>query len=291
MNSALKSVSVSAAILVAAPLFGQVVVNSFQAPVLPGTEVADVWYANDVRPGGTASIVNLSGVGGNLENNQPLPTGAARLTTDGTNAAKAEVTTYRDFGDAATVLNNASLSYSYFKSLTPEQFAAPSIKLLISAPGGSGDNYGALVYEPYWNLVSGQPTQGDWVNVAINSGTGAGNDATGGWWWNGGFNISSGAGGPPLRSLGEWAAAFQSSDPTDFGNARVIGLQIGVGTYNVNQDDYFDNVSIDITGGVSRTYDFQAAGSTSVPDTGATALMLGVGLLALFGARHRSRSA
>lgn len=292
MKFVLPATSLVSAILIAVPSFGQVAVNSFQAPVAPGSEVADTWYSNDVRPGGTASIVDLTGAGGNLENNQPLPTGAARLTTDGTNAAKAEVTTYRDFGAASTVLGDISLGYSYFKSPTSEMAAAPSLKLLISAPGGSGDNYGALIYEPYWNLVpngAGTPTQGDWINLAIDQDTGSANDNAGGWWWNGGFNIASGAGGPPLKSLAEWAAAFQASDATDFANARVIGLQVGIGTYNINQDDYFDNVSIE-TNDLSRTYDFEAGRTTSVPDTGATALLLGAGLLALFGMSRRKRA-
>ncbi|MBP7140637.1 MAG: VPDSG-CTERM sorting domain-containing protein [Opitutaceae bacterium] len=292
MKFVLPATSLVSAILIAAPTFGQVVVNSFQTPVAPGSEVADAWYGNDIRPGGGASIVDLSGAGGNLENNQPLPTGAAHLTTDGQNNAKAEVTTYRDFGDAATVLGNISLGYSYFKSVTTEMAAAPSLKLLIAAPGGSGDNYGALIYEPYWNLLpngAGTPTQGDWINVAINQNTGSGNDAAGGWWWNGGFETASGAGGPPLKSLAEWAAVFQTNDATDFANARVIGLQMGIGTYNINQDDYFDNVSIE-TNGLSRTYDFETGRSTSVPDSGATALLLGAGLLALFGMSRRRRA-
>ncbi|MBE7540692.1 MAG: VPDSG-CTERM sorting domain-containing protein [Bryobacterales bacterium] len=291
MKLVVQAASALTALLIAAPGFGQVVVNSFQTPVASGSEVPDAWYSNDVRTGGTATIVDLSGVGGNLENNQPLPTGAARLTTDGTTAAKAEVTTYRDFGAASSVLADISLGYSYFKSPTSETAAAPSIKLLIAGPG-SGDNYGALVYEPYWNLLpngAGTPTQGDWINLSIDQNTGSGNDNAGGWWWNGGFEIPSGAGGPPLRSLAEWATAFQSSDPIDFPNARVIGLQMGIGTYNINQDDYFDNVSIN-TGSTSRTYNFEVRGATSVPDTGSTALLLGAGLLALFGISRRRQA-
>ena len=41
-----------------------------------------VWFESDVRQGGTASIVDLTGLGGDLENNQPLPTGAAKLHHD-----------------------------------------------------------------------------------------------------------------------------------------------------------------------------------------------------------------
>ena len=54
------------------------------------TPSAGVWFENDVRIGGTASTVDLTGFPGDLENNQPLPVGAAKLTTDFTNLAKAE---------------------------------------------------------------------------------------------------------------------------------------------------------------------------------------------------------
>jgi hypothetical protein len=71
-----------------------ITVSQFEVnPVSPNPPVADTWYLNDVRTGGSATIQDLTGMGGNLETNQPLPTGAARLTTDATNAAKAEVST------------------------------------------------------------------------------------------------------------------------------------------------------------------------------------------------------
>jgi hypothetical protein len=108
---------------------------------VPGSPVADQWYFTDVRNGGAASIVNLSGLGGNLANNQPLPVSAAQLTTGFSNSDKAEVGTLGDFGSAATVLQNLQMSYSYFKQTVAggNAFAAPSLKLTVFAPGGTGE--------------------------------------------------------------------------------------------------------------------------------------------------------
>ena len=249
------------------------------------TPVAGSWYQSDVRTGGTASIVDLTGLGGNLESGQPLPTGAVKLTTDMTDAAKAEVGTFGDFGLASTVLNDLLLGYNFYKQDVSggNVFAAPSIKLTISAAGGTGDNYGTLVYEPYWNNGNQaiSPTN-VWQSVSINSSTGAGGDALAGWTWNGGFEITSGYGGPPIRSLAEWVAAFQTSDAADFANARIIGLSMGVGSYNPGQIGYFDNVSIQsVAGNVDAVYDFQ------VPEP-ATMSLLGLGAWTLLRRKRKA---
>lgn len=258
------------------------------------TPVAGNWYLSDVRPGGTASIVDLAGLGGNLENNQPLPTGAAQLTTNMTNAAKAEVGTFGDFGLASTSLSSIVLGYDYYKQSVSggNAFAAPSIKLQISAAGGTGDNYGSLVYEPSWNVGAGSvavPTD-VWTSVSINSTTGAGATGYGGWWWDGGFGQPNGAGGPPCRSLEEWITAFQTTDPTDFANAHIVGVSIGVGTYNQGQTGYFDNVSISIpTGNVNAVYDFGPA--AAVPEPAAIVVWSLLGLVAVGFAGWRSKRA
>jgi hypothetical protein len=100
----LKSLLVGTALLATGAAYGaDVVVTEFKTP---GPIVPDSWYSADVKPGGTATIRDLTGLGGNLQSAQPLPSGAARLTTDSTNAAKAEVATYADFGLANVVLSN-----------------------------------------------------------------------------------------------------------------------------------------------------------------------------------------
>ncbi|TWT88256.1 hypothetical protein Mal64_17350 [Pseudobythopirellula maris] len=248
----------AAAALAGGPLQAAVEVNSFEPASL--TTTPDVWYASDVRAAGTASIVDLTGVGGDLETNQPLPTGAALLTTGFSNDDKAEVATYNDFGDAATLLNSATVAYSYHKATVAggNAAAAPSIKLGIYAAGGTGDNYGQLVYEPYLN-VPGNPTADAWQDVTVLSDSGL-------WWWTGGFELPNGAGGPPYRTLADWAVALATADAVDFAAARVVSIAVGVGTYNQGQAGYFDDVMLSSDTGVDVMYDFQAASGGVIPE-------------------------
>jgi hypothetical protein len=267
-------------------LLGVGVVAQAATTVITTLDGTQGWKQYGTTSGGTASIVDLTGQGGNLETSQPLASGAVKLTTDMTNAAKAEVGIESDFGLASALLSDAKLTYNFYKQDVSggNVFAAPSIKLTIYAAGGTGDNYGTLVYEPYWvgnNVIS--PTDA-WQSVSINSSTGAGSDAQYGWWWNGGFGQATSSAGPPVRSLGEWLTAFQSSDSTDFANAHIVGLSVGVGSYNQGQIGYFDNVSIkSVSGGVDTVYDFQTA---AVPEPaffqmGALLGMSGLGCLKL----------
>lgn len=266
----LMSVLLSAvAVLVAGVAQASIKVNVTE--VSTGIHVANKWYQNGTTSGGTASIVDLTGLGGNLENSQPSPLSAAKLTTTLSNSSKAEIGTFGDFGLASTVLNDITLGYSFYRQNQAggNTFAAPSIKLQISASFSDtrniSDNFGYLIYEPYWN---GSVTSSIWQDVSINSSTGAGADGTGGWWWDGGFNIGNGGGGPPVRSLSEWVTAFQTSDGADFAKAHVRALSVGVGTYNQGQIDYFDNVSIkSAAGGVDTVYNFGAAPPVPEPAT------------------------
>jgi hypothetical protein len=253
--------------------------------------VANTWYSA-VTSGGTAAIVNLAGVGGNLENNQPLPTHAAQLTTSFSDPASANIATYQNFGSAGYALSNASMAYSYFNQAQAGQnvFAAPSLKLTVFALGGTGDNFGQLIYEPYWNNGVQAVTRGDWITENITANTGSGGDNSGGWWWSGGFNIPSGAGGPPLRSLAEWAAAFAAADPTDFANAHIIGIGIGVGTFNQGQIGYVDNVQYRLPDVMDVTYNFEVVNEVPEPASLALWSIVGTAGLALW-RRQRTKAA
>ena len=96
----LSAITAASVIAAASTASAQTIVTSF-APISM-TPIPGVWFEADVRTGGVAAIVDLAGNGGNLENSQPLPSGAAKLTTDLTTVAKAEVVVIDSYG----VLNN-----------------------------------------------------------------------------------------------------------------------------------------------------------------------------------------
>jgi hypothetical protein len=260
--------SASAAILCGAAVFlatigvgaeAQEVVVSFGPP---DTTDTGVWFKDDVRPGGTAGTEDLTGLGGDLEDHQPLPIGAAKLTTDGTNEAKAEVAVIDGYGMPQNILASLQLAYAYHKASNPGQnlAAAPSIKLsffnpVCDDPASAGDCFGTLVYEPTWNQPGSEGSSAavpldTWLAVEID-------DVNGLFWWTGGFGQPSGAGGPPLRTLADWADVLSS----DFGDSELIKVSVGVGTFNPGQIGYFDDVQISHShdGGFNAWYDFEPA--------------------------------
>lgn len=237
------------------------------------------WFENDVRPGGTASIANLAGAGGNLENNAPLPQGAARLTTGFDNSHKAEIAVADNYGTARNSLNNSfQLGYSFYKENVPggNTFAAPSIKLTFSNAATVGDGFVTLVYEPYLNGNSPVAT-GDWTDVQIDLDNGL-------FWQTGGFGEAFDQ--SKLLTLGNWLTEFDA----DFLDAEMLYLSVGVGSFNQGQDGYFDGVNLAYqTVGAAefdKTYDFETA-RTAVPEPGTLGL-LGLGILGLALARRRS---
>ncbi len=240
------------------------------------TPTDGVWYEMRVEAGGAASIVDLSGVGGNLENNQPLPVGAALLTTGSDNADVAHVGVADSYGNASDILTDSSLAiaYSFYKGSAGDlnAFAAPAIRLTLNNPLAVGDGYGSLVYEPYWQTdpIATVPTD-DWITEEISSTTGL-------FWWDGGFGQANSFGGPPLRTLSDWVTVFDS----EFADAELVALSVGVGTYNQGQTGYFDDVSISYTG-YDEAYDFEP-----IPEP-ATAWMVLIGLIGLFVCGRRER--
>jgi hypothetical protein len=240
--------------MLASGAWAQEVVTSF-GPA--DTTDFGVWYRNDVRVGGTADTVDLTGLGGDLENGQPLPIGAALLTTDFTNEAKAEVGVADGYGTAEDILASLQLFYSYFKASNPGQiaFAAPSIKLTFvndDCVDSAGDCYGTLTYEPYWNQPGSVGAVGSvpldqWVDVSIDGDSGV-------FWWSGGFGQPNSFGGPPLLTLNDWLAEFSD----DFPGSTLLLVSIGVGSFNQGQIGYFDDVEI-VHDDYQAAYDFEPA--------------------------------
>ena len=230
------------------------VVQSF-APFSP-TPATGVWFESDVRTGGTASVAQLFGVGGNLELFQPLPTGAGRLTTDATNVAKAEVSVANNFGTLNSIVNTLGVAYSWHKATSAGQNlnAAPAIKLTFYNPvcddTPGSDCFATLVYEPYTNGFGNFPTTDVWQRSELSA-------TTGYWWTTGGFGHPHGFGGcstTPCPTLAGWLA---TSTP-DFGEATLVQVSVGVGSFNPGQNGYFDDVRITGTS-ADASYNFEPA--------------------------------
>lgn len=248
-----------------------VVVTDFD-PGSPWTQTRDSGDA-------TVGIVDLTGSGGALENDAPLPGGAVRFETTANTADAADIGAVGNFGTVRDIFNaDLSFSYSLFKEDVGAAENAPALKLSFSNPDvtGSGIDRGfvQLIFEPYWNQPGFQgssrpvPT-GEWLDYSIGFDSGL-------FWATGGFGEPSGAGGPPLRTLEGWLAAFNA----DFDDAVLFTVAIGVGTNNPNLVSYVDNVRITGTN-LDGTFDFEAAGGVGVIPVPAALPLLGGGLAML----------
>jgi len=183
----------------------------------------------DTRPGGTVGITNFSdGSGGN---------GSLHLTTDATNAAKAQ------YMHAANVpLSDVTeLGYSTYQQSAnfPGGDASYQLPVCLGGVDSSGHCVGftTFVYEPYENgaVVNGQWQQWDvdaglfWSSRTVALGT---------------CNTTAGAGGAPFYTL----SAINAMCP----DAVAVGFGVNVGTFNPSYSVYVDFVNFNGT-----TYNFE----------------------------------
>lgn len=187
------------------------------------------WTQGDTNTGGDVNfIVDATAPGG----------AALQLTTDGTNAARAQYV-HAASGSLASV---TELSYQTKQNSGPA-VAAPSYQLMVDLNGAATGGFTTLVYEPYWN---GVVTPGVWQTWDVDAGLlWSSRSFTGGT-----CTVTAGAGGPPFYTL----AGLQATCP----NAVVLGFGVNVGTYNPGYDVETDLVTFNGT-----TYNFQAANEPS----------------------------
>lgn len=182
------------------------------------------WYEADVRAGGDVNYVE--------DATSPYPTGALQLTTDNTNAAKAQ---YLKDADVA-LADVGELSY-WTKQVSGPPTAAASYQLPVDLNGDAAGGFTTLVYEPYWN---GSVAPGVWQEWDVDAGQ---------FWSSNTFNegmcaVVRGAGGPPFYTL----AQLQASCP----DAVVVSFGVNVGSYNPNHNVMTDGFNFNGT-----TYDFE----------------------------------
>jgi hypothetical protein len=115
---------------------------------------------------------------------------------------------------------------------------------------------------------------GDWVTTTI--------DLTHGRFWNNGmFGVGSSGAGSPYYTLAEWLSTFDSG----FGGATLVGLSLGLGTYNPSETGYVDAVSIAGTN-ADNSWNFEAPATVPVP-AGLPLLLAGLGALGLVARRKK----
>ena len=96
------------------------------------------------------------------------------------------------------------------------------------------------------------------------------------------FGVGSSAAGPPNNTLEEWLTAF---DPA-FADASLVGISLGLGTYNPDETGYVDEVSISINGS-RTTWDFESPTPIPLP-AGLPLLAAGLGVFGLVARRRRT---
>jgi hypothetical protein len=254
------------------------VANAAPVTTLDGSQG---WTRTDMRGGGTADIVDVTGQGGNLEANAPAGSGMVLLTTGADNNDKAEIGIGGDFGTVGDFVDGGSLAYDYFKQSAGDLngFAAPSLKLaVLDVTDTNGDGFAQFIFEPTWNVgtvgVSDQVPTDQWL-------TGTADGDEGIFWHTGIYGDPNQAGGLG-KTMGEWLQQFSS-----LSDAVIIGISVGVGTFNQGQTGYFDDV-VFANGNINLSADFEVASEIPVP---AAFPLFAAGLGGLFAAKRRRNKA
>jgi hypothetical protein len=215
----------------------------------------DTQTIQDIIGGATTSIVSFDGYG------------AAKLTTGLANEDKAEIMISGNFGNFGDLLTDSELSFEYRFYKAPDApgapaaaaFAAPALGLVLFDEDFVGDNYLVIKYEHYWNIGGAAVPTDTWITAKLDQTEGAA-------WSTGGLGLANSAGGPPLFALQNIVSGTASSnanlsndlllDFSELYDAEVVGILVGVGSYNQGQEGYVDYMSITTMGGITL-FDFE----------------------------------
>lgn len=218
-----------------AVMLGSVVFPAFAATIITFSNPQG-WSTADTRPGGAVNFV--------VDATTPSGAGALQLTTDATNAAKAQY-----MHETQTPIADIT-ELSYYTKQNSASFAGgdPSYQLVLCLGGLTSavtptnplgcTGFTTMVYEPYEN---GTVTPGVWESWDVDAGQ---------MWSSRSFTdgdtctVSAGAGGAPFYTL----SGLQASCP----DAVAIGFGVNVGSYNPSYDVETDLVSFN-----GDAYDFE----------------------------------
>ncbi len=222
---------------------------------------------------GTPEIVDVTGEGGDLENNAPAGTGVLKLDTTG-GVDKSEVVLQGPFGTVSDFIGSTgTISFDYYQqSGAPLSTIAPAFKFSVFDADFAGDGFATFIYEPYYQVFTSPPKAANtdpvkdvWTHVEIDLDTG--------FFWHTGIY------GDPAASdydntINDWISQFG----VEFENAFIWELFFGIGSGTPDQVGYIDNIQFS-EGQFSQVYDFELE-TVPLP----AALPLYATSLAIFGA-------
>jgi hypothetical protein len=186
----------------------------------------------DTRPGGEVSFVG--------DPSAPLGDGALRLTTNATNAAKAQYMKavslpLADITDLAFTSKQVSASYAGGNA---------SYQIAVNLCGEN--SFTTFVSEPYQN---GSVTPGTWQTWDVD----AGQFCCSRYVTCGASSVVAGAGGAPFYTLADLKTSFPL--------ATVIGVGVNIGSYNPSYDIFVDSLVLN-----EITYNFEVYSQPSTID-------------------------
>ncbi len=184
-------------------------------------------WSDHSHSGGAAEIVDLTGVGGNLETNAPAGNGALKLTTNANGSAKSEVKITGNFGTIGDFVSNGIMSYNYnHMSGAPNANIVPALKFeVLDLTDVNGDGYATFIYEPVYSGGVGafdtwqyHYIQGDVGNV-----------------WH--TSIYGASGAVYNKTIDEWHL-----DHSTMSDAVITSLIFGIGSGTPDQTGYVDDI-------------------------------------------------
>ena len=196
--------------------------------------------------------------------------------TDG--SGKADFVYNWGFVGGRTLGNLSALSYDWYRSSggSSPSHLQPAMRLSYDTDGDSTttEDRGYLIWEQIYN--GGGLTTNVWNTSNIFGGN---------FWqrqFSPGYTVENFE-----TTLQEWINGPRPADADQLSaNTAILGIEFGIGSgWNGSFNGFVDNVTFGF-GGESTTFNFEAAAANAVPEP-ASALLVGLGLLGLAGARRR----
>lgn len=215
-------------------------------------------------------IVDLTGQGGDLENNAPAGKGVVKLQTTSDGSSRSEVVLNGNLGTVGDFISGGSVSYDYYhESGAPNTNIMPSLKFtVLDTTDNNGDGFATFIFEEVYN--GGVGAFNTWHNISLDGDTGN--------FWN--TTLYGANGAVYNNTFADWLTVYGNT----FLDGIITSIAFGLGSGTPLQTGYIDNVQF-TNGQISIAADFEVA---AVPLPAALPLYgTGLVLMGLLGWRKR----